>query len=222
MQDDADRRGMLPLKNSKADGTSRSTAPHAEAARDLDAVLAKLAAPGMSQPHDEARCVDGEPDASTCTRCRAAQHDALKAMGRSVSIGRVGQAQRAACTIIVSTSCRSSVRCPAWPPPCGTAADARRDQATSRSITIGYLRQHTRESLYRGRANASRLPVNASYCTRSTVAALGSGCTAPATGVSPPCRRLGACRWETRSTSPPGRGRQPPGRRGWLDHSKTQ
>ena len=75
----------------------------------LDAVLAKLAAPGMCNPEDENPCVDGEPDQDTARRDMRSQgqrnHDALTAMGRSVlSSGELGRHNGLPATIIVSTT----------------------------------------------------------------------------------------------------------------------
>ena len=72
----------------------------------LDAVLAKLAAPGMCNPDDEAPCVDGEPtDAAVQGDARSPgqrNHDALKAMGRAVlASGELGRHNGLPATIIV-------------------------------------------------------------------------------------------------------------------------
>ncbi len=64
MPDDADRarRRYLTIEKQQADGMSRIHGlidPECRAT--VEAVLAKWAAPGMCNPDDEARCVDGEP-----------------------------------------------------------------------------------------------------------------------------------------------------------------
>jgi Domain of unknown function (DUF222) len=104
------RRRCLTLGKQGVDGMSKLTGwldPEARAT--LDAVLAKWAAPGMCNPDDETPCVDGEPDESaTQTDLRSQSqrnHDALKAMGRSVlASGQLGQHNGLPATIIVSTT----------------------------------------------------------------------------------------------------------------------
>ncbi len=80
-----------------------------EARATLDAVLAKLAAPGMCNPDDEAPCVDGQPCEAAMQSDTRSQpqrnHDGLKAMGRSVlASGELGQHHGLPATIIVSTT----------------------------------------------------------------------------------------------------------------------
>lgn len=67
-----------------------------EARATIDAVFAKLAAPGMCNPDDETPCVDGEPSEEAAHGDIRSQgqrnHDALKAMGRGVlASGELGQ-----------------------------------------------------------------------------------------------------------------------------------
>ena len=109
-----------------------------EARATLDAVLAKLAAPGMCNPENDTPCVDG-PASQTAIQGDARSqpqrnHDALKAMGRSVlASGELGQHNGLPATVIVSTTLNelesgvragghrrrhvvADVRCdPAWP-----------------------------------------------------------------------------------------------------------
>jgi hypothetical protein len=80
-----------------------------EARATLDAVLAKWAAPGMCNPDDDTPCVDGDPSEAVADRDMRSQaqrnHDALKAMGRSVlASGQLGQHNGLPATIIVSTT----------------------------------------------------------------------------------------------------------------------
>jgi len=80
-----------------------------EARATIDAVLAKWASPGMCNPDDQSPCVDGQPSEAAIqgdTRSPAQRnHDALKAMGRSVlTSGQLGQHNGLPCTIIVSTT----------------------------------------------------------------------------------------------------------------------
>jgi Domain of unknown function (DUF222) len=112
MPDDADRarRRYLTIEKQQADGMSRIHGLiDAEARATLDAVLAKWAAPGMCNPDDEAPCVDGEPGEEAVHSDTRAQgqrnHDALKAMGRSVlASGELGKHNGLPATIIVSTT----------------------------------------------------------------------------------------------------------------------
>ena len=78
------RRRYLTLGKQGADGLSPITGmldPQARAT--LDAVFAKLAAPGMCNPDDESPCVDGQPSETAIqgdTRSQPQRnHDALKA-----------------------------------------------------------------------------------------------------------------------------------------------
>jgi hypothetical protein len=80
-----------------------------EARAGWDAVMAKLAAPGMSNPADPAPCVDGTPsqDAIQSDTRSAAQrnHDALNAALRVVlASGKLGQHNGLPASIIVTTT----------------------------------------------------------------------------------------------------------------------
>ncbi|HEX4391731.1 MAG TPA: HNH endonuclease signature motif containing protein [Mycobacterium sp.] len=82
-----------------------------EARATCDAVLAKLAAPGMCNPEDEKPCVDGapsEPVAGSDTRtCAQRNHDALNAGLRALlSSGDLGQHNGLPASIIVTTTLR--------------------------------------------------------------------------------------------------------------------
>ncbi len=75
----------------------------------LDAVFAKSPHPGMCNPDDESPCVDGPPSEQAIHGDLRSQpqrnHDALKAMGRSVlASGELGQHNGLPATIIVSTT----------------------------------------------------------------------------------------------------------------------
>jgi hypothetical protein len=97
--DDAEhaRRRYLTIDKQGIDGMSRFHGlldPEARAT--IDAVFAKLAAPGMCNSEDEAPCVDGEPNGDAVQRDTRSpgqrNHDALKAMGRSVlASGELGR-----------------------------------------------------------------------------------------------------------------------------------
>src|ERR1700733_9015969 len=82
-----------------------------EARATFDAVLAKLAAPGMCNPEDEKPCVDGAPPeqvAGSDTRtCAQRNHDALNAGLRALlSSGELGQHNGLPASIIVTTTLR--------------------------------------------------------------------------------------------------------------------
>ena len=94
-----DRDGMSPIKGC-LDPQARAT---------LDAVLARWAAPGMCNPHDETPCIAGTPSQAAIdadTRSAAQRtHDALTAMGRALlAAGNLGQHNGLPATIIVSTT----------------------------------------------------------------------------------------------------------------------
>jgi len=80
-----------------------------EARATLDAVFAKLAAPGMCNPDDDTPCVDGTPSQDAIqgdTRSTAQRHhDALNAAGRALlASGELGQHNGLPATIIVTTT----------------------------------------------------------------------------------------------------------------------
>ena len=108
-EDRARRRG-LALGNQDIDGMSQLRArltPEARAT--LEAVLAKLAAPGMCNPDDDTPCVDGAPTQQAIegdTRSQAQrQHDALLAALRALlASGKLGQHNGLPASIIVTTT----------------------------------------------------------------------------------------------------------------------
>jgi Domain of unknown function (DUF222) len=96
-----DSDGMSPIKG--------YLTPEARAT--LDAVFAKLAAPGMCNPEDETPCVDGSPSEQAVgndTRSRAQRnHDALNAAARALlASGELGQHNGLPASIIVTTTLR--------------------------------------------------------------------------------------------------------------------
>ncbi|OHU24504.1 hypothetical protein BKG77_13550 [Mycobacteroides chelonae] len=75
----------------------------------LDAVLSKLAAPGMCDPRDESPTTEGEPDAAAAehdTRTTAQRnHDGLRACLRStLTSGKLGSHHGLPVTVVVSTT----------------------------------------------------------------------------------------------------------------------
>jgi len=109
LPDEADRarRRYLTIEKQGVDGMSRMHGlldPEARAT--LDAVFAKLAAPGMCNSEDENPCIDGEPDADAVQRDARSpgqrNHDALTAMGRSVlASGELGRHNGLPATIML-------------------------------------------------------------------------------------------------------------------------
>jgi hypothetical protein len=108
-EDRARRRGIT-LDKQGSDGMSQLRGwltPEARAT--FDAVLAKLAAPGMCNPADDTACVDGPPtqDAIDHDARSAAQrnHDALNAALRGLlASGKLGQHNGLPASIIVTTT----------------------------------------------------------------------------------------------------------------------
>ena len=110
--DDRARRRGVTIGKQGIDGMSPITGyltPEARAT--LDAVLAKLAAPGMCNPFDQEPVVDGTPSQDAIdgdTRsCAQRNHDALNAAGRALlACGGVGQHNGLPATIVVTTTLR--------------------------------------------------------------------------------------------------------------------
>ncbi|WP_406816790.1 HNH endonuclease signature motif containing protein [Mycobacterium sp. M23085] len=108
-EDRARQRG-LTLGNQQADGMSQLRGwltPEARAT--LEAVLAKLAAPGMCNPFDETPCIDGAPTQDAIDRDprSAAQrnHDGLNAALRAMlASGKLGQHNGLPASIVVTTT----------------------------------------------------------------------------------------------------------------------
>ena len=108
-EDRARRRGIT-LGNQQADGMSElrgCITPELRAS--LEAVLAKLAAPGMCNPCDDTPCVDGTPTQESVehdTRSAAQRnHDALNAASRALlASGKLGQHNGLPASIILTTT----------------------------------------------------------------------------------------------------------------------
>jgi hypothetical protein len=110
-EDRARRRGII-IGNQGLDGMSPITGyltPEARAT--IDAVLAKLAAPGMCNPEDQTPCVSGIPSQEAIehdTRSAAQRnHDALTAAGRALlASGDLGKHNGLPASIIVTATLR--------------------------------------------------------------------------------------------------------------------
>jgi hypothetical protein len=110
--DDRARRRGITIGQQGIDGMSPISGyltPEARAT--IDAVFAKLAAPGMCNPADSAACVSGTPSQEAVERdTRSAgqrNHDALNAAGRALlASGELGQHNGLPASIIVTTTLR--------------------------------------------------------------------------------------------------------------------
>ena len=182
---DADRarRRYLKIDKQDIDGMSRFHGlldPEARAT--LEAVFAKLAAPGMCNPEDETPCVDGEAGEEAVQRDMRSpgqrNHDALKAMGRSVlASGELGQHNGLPATIIVSTTLQDLQSAAGVAVTAGGSLLSMSDVIRLASQSNHYLviyDKHTREPLYCGRAKRFATPGQ-----RIVLQALERGCTRP-------------------------------------------
>lgn len=180
--DRARRRGVV-IGQQGADGMSPirgHLSPEARAT--LDAVLAKLAAPGMCNSDDEKPCVDGEPDAEASLRDSRTQaqrnHDALTAMGRSIlASGELGKHNGLPATIIASTTLQDLQSAAGHAVTGGGTLLPMSDVIRQASHSYHYLvifDKHTQEPLYLGRSK--RL---ASAGQRIVLHAKDRGCTKP-------------------------------------------
>lgn len=183
--DDVDRarRRHVTIYNQGIDGMSKiSGLLDPELRATLDAVFAKLAAPGMCNPDDDTPCVDSDPSTeakSADTRNQSQRnHDALKAMGRLVlASGELGQHNGLPVTIIVSTTLQELESESGHAVTGGGTLLPMRDVIRLASHAHHYLSvfdKHTREPLYLGRTK--RL---ASSGQRIVLHAIDRGCTKP-------------------------------------------
>jgi hypothetical protein len=177
------RRRYLTIDKQGSDGMSRIHGlldPEARAT--IDAVFAKLAAPGMCNPEDENPCVDGEPtkDAAQGDARSLGQrnHDALKAMGRSVlASGELGKHNGLPATIIVTATLQDLQSAAGVGVTAGGSLLPMRDVIRLAAQAHHYLviyDNHTRERLYCGRAKRFATPGQ-----RIVLHALERGCTRP-------------------------------------------
>jgi hypothetical protein len=185
LPDDADqaRRRHLTIDKQGIDGMSRIHGlldPEARAT--IEAVFAKWAAPGACNPDDETPCVDGEPSDEAVHGDMRSQgqrnHDALKAMGRSVlASGELGQHNGLPATIIVSTTLQDLQSAAGVGVTAGGTLLPMREVIKQASQAHNYLviyDKHTREPLYCGRAKRF-----ATRGQRIVLHALDRGCTRP-------------------------------------------
>jgi hypothetical protein len=180
---DRARRRHLTIGRQQADGMSAVNGlldPEARAT--IDAVFAKLAAPGMCNPDDETACVDGEPSAEQAQADQRSQsqrnHDALKAMGRAIlASGELGKHNGLPATIIVSTTLQELESGTGQAVAGGGSLLPMSDVIRLASHAHHYLTifdKHAQEPLYLGRSK--RL---ASAAQRIVLHAKDRGCTKP-------------------------------------------
>lgn len=183
--DDIDRarRRHVTIHNQGVDGMSKiSGLRDPELRATLDAVFAKLAAPGMCNSEDDTPCIDSDPYSeakSADTRSQSQRnHDALKAMGRSIlASGELGQHNGLPVTIIVSTTLQELESETGHAVTGGGTLLPMRDVIRLASHAHHYLSvfdKHAREALYLGRSK--RL---ASAGQRIVLHAVERGCTKP-------------------------------------------
>ncbi|MGE5694322.1 MAG: HNH endonuclease signature motif containing protein [Candidatus Sericytochromatia bacterium] len=165
-----------------SDGMSTATLiadPQLRAA--LDAVIAKLGAPGMCNPEDTSPTIDGEPSQESVrrdTRTRAQRaHDALAATARAVlASGQLGQHRGLPATIIVRTTLQKLESGRGKAETGGGSWLPMRDVITQASAAHHYLAvfdKHSNRPLYLGRTRI------ASADQRIVLHARDGGCTAP-------------------------------------------
>ena len=147
----------------------------------LDAVIAKLGAPGMCNPEDAEPTVDGaapEESVRRDTRTRGQRaHDALTAMGRAVlASGQLGQHRGLPATIIVRTTLQELESGTGKAQTGGGTWLPMRDVIKEASAAYHYLAvfdKHSNRPLYLGRTRI------ASADQRIVLYARDGGCTAP-------------------------------------------
>lgn len=177
------RRRRFTVHKQDIDGMSKvSGLLDPEARATLDAVFAKLAAPGMCNPDDENPRVDGEPSVEQAQQDHRSQaqrnHDALKAMGRStLASGELGKHNGLPTSIIVSTTLQELESGVGQGVTGGGSMLPMRDVIRLASHAHHYLviyDKHTREPLYLGHTKRFASPGQ-----RIVLHALDRGCTRP-------------------------------------------
>ena len=180
---DRARRRHVTIGGQQADGMSKiSGLLDPEARATLDAVFAKLAAPGMCNPDDENPCVDGQPsDQQNHADVRSPgqrNHDALTAMGRALlASGELGRHNGLPTTIIVSTTLQDLESAAGHGVTGGGSLLPMRDVIRLASHAHHYLviyDKHTREPLYLGHNKRFATPGQ-----RIVLHSLEGGCTKP-------------------------------------------
>lgn len=177
------RKRYLVIGPQQADGMSTVRGridPEARAL--LEPITAKLAAPGMCNPHDSEPRISGTPtqeqiDADDRTTGQRT-HDALIAMGRiALCSGRLGRLNGLPVTVIVSTTLQDLESAAGVANTGGGSQLPMRDLIRMSSHAHHYLAvydKHTREPLYLGRSKRLASPAQ-----RILLAHRDGGCTKP-------------------------------------------
>ncbi|RWA21623.1 13E12 repeat family protein [Mycolicibacterium brumae] len=168
-----DHTGMSPI-------TGRLT-PEARAV--LDAVLAKLAAPGMANPENTTPCLDGTPTEehiTTDTRDqRQRNHDALLAAGRALlASGKLGQHNGLPVSVVITTTLQDLTDATGHGLTSSGALIPMREVIRNAAHAWNYLAvfdKHTNIPLYLGRSKRLATPGQ-----RIMLTARDRGCTFPA------------------------------------------
>ncbi len=177
------RKRGISMGKQQPDGMSRLTGwvtPELRAV--YEAIEAKLAAPGVCNPDDDAPCVDGEPDAQQRrrdTRSPAQRtHDAWLAVGRSaLCSGDLGRHNGLPVTVIVSTTLQELQKGAGVAVTGGGSLLPMTDLIRMASHAYHYLAvfdEHTSKALYLGRTKRI-----ASAAQRIVLHARDRGCTRP-------------------------------------------
>jgi Domain of unknown function (DUF222)/HNH endonuclease len=152
----------------------------------LDAWLARFAAPGMCNPDDDSPCVGGEPDQNVTTRDSRShaqrQHDALNALVRGqLGDPKLGVHNGLPVTVIVSTTLQELAAGAGQAVTGGGTLLPMRDLIRMASHAYHYLAvfdEHQSRPLYLGRSRRI-----ASADQRVVLYAKDRGCTAPGCDV---------------------------------------
>lgn len=185
---DRARRRFLTIGPQSSDGMSKITGlldPEARAT--IDAVLAKLAAPGMCNPDDETPCVDGQPSEEALQHDARSpgqrNHDALKAAGRALlASGELGQLNGLPVSVIVSTTLQELQAGAGQAVTAGGTLLPMRDLIRMSSHAYHYLSvfdKHTNCALYLGRTRRSASPAQRIVLHAKDRGCSRPGCTVP-------------------------------------------
>jgi hypothetical protein len=159
-----------------------------EAAAYIQALFAKLAAPGMCNPADETPCVNGRPDEDTIDAddrtLAQRQHDALTAICRNtLSSGELGQHNGLPVTVVVSTTLQDLQAAAGVAVTGGGSLLPMSDVIRMASHSHHYLviyDKHTHEPLYLGRTKRIATPGQRLVLFNRDRGCTRPGCTAPA------------------------------------------
>lgn len=190
---DADRarKRYVTIERQSRDGMSKMHGlldPESRAT--IEAVFARLAAPGMCNPDDQAPCVDGTPSEAHIQNDLRSQpqrnHDALTAMGRAVlASGQLGQLNGLPCTMIVSTTLKELESGRGHAVTAGGTLLPMSTVIRLASMSYHYLAvfdQHTSMPLYLGRTKRIATPGQRIVLHAKDRGCTHPGCTVPGYG----------------------------------------